>query len=187
MSRAIDGGLVRIRDQAHGAGHGRDARLGRDLLRRDLVAHRLDRRHGRADEGDTFGLQRPGEGRVFRKKAVARMHRLGAGLADRRHDPVDHDIALGGGRRADAHRLVGQAHMHGVGIGIGMDGDRPDPHLLRRFDHPARDLAAIRNQDFFEHRLLPVSGPGPLPLPTTQCRVPCLVGRGSGPVPPWNL
>jgi hypothetical protein len=48
--------LVGILDQAHIAGHRADARLGGDLLRGDLVAHRLDRARRRADEGDAGGF-----------------------------------------------------------------------------------------------------------------------------------
>ena len=73
--------LVGIGDQAHMAGHGGDAGLGGELLRGDLVAHRLDGADRRADEGDACLFQRFGEGGVFRQEAIARMHRIGAGLA----------------------------------------------------------------------------------------------------------
>ena len=53
--------LVRILDQAHIAGHRRHVGLLRDLLGGDLVAHRLDRPHRRADKRNALGLQRLGE------------------------------------------------------------------------------------------------------------------------------
>jgi hypothetical protein len=74
--------LVGILDQAHVARHGADTRLLRDLLGGDLVAHRLDRGRGRADEGHARGLKRLGEFPVLGQEAVARMHRLGAGRLD---------------------------------------------------------------------------------------------------------
>ena len=76
--------LVGIADQAHMAGHGGDAGFGGELLRSDLVAHRLDGADRRADEGDAGLFQRLGEFGAFRQEAIARMHRLGARLRARR-------------------------------------------------------------------------------------------------------
>ena len=59
--------LLRILDQAHMTGHGADARFGGKLLRRDLVAHRLDGVRVRADEDDLLGLQALGESRRSRR------------------------------------------------------------------------------------------------------------------------
>ena len=42
--------------------------------------------------------------------------------------------------------------MHGIGIGRGMDGDRADPHFMAGAMDAQRDLAAICDQDLFEHR-----------------------------------
>jgi hypothetical protein len=106
---------------------------------------------GRADEGDTGGLQRLGEFLVLRQEPVARMHRLGARGPDRVHDLVDHDIRLGGGRRADMHRLVGHPHMQRMTVGIRIDRDRRDPHLARGLDDAAGDLAPVGDQDLLEH------------------------------------
>ncbi|MPL82810.1 hypothetical protein SDC9_28759 [bioreactor metagenome] len=140
-----------VGDQPHVARNRRDARFLGQLLRGDLVAHRLDRGRRRPDEDDAFLLQRLGELHVLGQEAVARMHRLGAGLADRVHDLVDHDIGLVRRRRADMHRLVSHLHVQRVRIGVGIDGDRLDPHLARRLDHAAGDLAAVCDQDFLEH------------------------------------
>jgi hypothetical protein len=57
--------LVGVLDQAHVARHCARPGLLSDLLGGDLVAHRLDRALGRADEGDAGFLQRLGEFRVF--------------------------------------------------------------------------------------------------------------------------
>ena len=50
------------------------------------------------------------------------------------------------------HRFVGHLDMHGIAIGIGIDRDGGNPHLARRLDHAAGDLAAIGDQDFREHQ-----------------------------------
>ena len=60
------GRLLGVLDHAEMAGHGRDLGLGGELLRLDLVAHRLDRLEIRADEDDARLLERAGEGRVLR-------------------------------------------------------------------------------------------------------------------------
>ena len=42
--------------------------------------------------------------------------------------------------------------MHGVGVGGGMHRDRRNAELLAGAQHPQRDLAAIGDEDFVEHR-----------------------------------
>jgi hypothetical protein len=61
------------------------------------------------------------------------------------------EIALRGGRGPDADRLVGQLHVLGVSIGLGIDDDRLDAHLAAGALDSQRDLAAIGDQDLLEH------------------------------------
>ena len=154
--------LLRVRDQAHVARHGRNTCFGCDLFRGDLVAHRLDRARGRADEGHAQLVQRFGELHVLGQKAIARMDSFGAALLDRIHDLVDHDIAFRGRGRADMDRLIGHFHMQRVAVGIRVDGDSGDAHLAGGLDNAAGDLAPVGDQKLFEHgqRSLP-SGAGP--------------------------
>ena len=42
--------------------------------------------------------------------------------------------------------------MHGVAVGLGVDGHRVDAHLLARTVHAEGDLSAVRYEDFVEHR-----------------------------------
>jgi hypothetical protein len=81
------------------------------------------------DEDEAALFDPLGEIGVFRQEAVAGMdrHRVGdfGGADDRRHVQV----ALGGGRRADADRFVGQADMLEVAIHRGMHGDGADAQL----------------------------------------------------------
>ncbi len=79
------------------------------------------------------------------------MDGVGAGVGDRRHDAGNVQVAFGGGRRADGHRLVGHAHVQRVLVGLGMDRDGGDPHAPRRAHHATRDLAPVGDQDFGEH------------------------------------
>ena len=78
----------------------------------------------RPDERDAVLLDDLGEARVLRQKAVARMDRLRAGDLARRDDRGNVQIGLRRRRRADAHALIGQPHMHRVGVGGGMHRHR---------------------------------------------------------------
>ena len=72
------------------AGHGRDLRGGRRLLRLDLVAHRGDGAGVGPDEDDARGLQRLRKGLALGEEAVAGMHGLGAGPLAGLDDLLDH-------------------------------------------------------------------------------------------------
>ena len=95
-----------------------------------------------------------GKAGVFRQKAVAGMHRVGAGDLAGRQQRRHVEIAVLGRRRADADALVGQPHMHGVGVGGGMHRDGRDAEFLARAQNPQCDLAAIGYQDLVEHVFL---------------------------------
>ncbi len=96
-------------------------------------------------------LEDAGEARVLREEAVAGMDRVGAGDLAGGQDRGDVEVGVLGRRRADADALVGEAHMHGVGVGGGMDGDRRDAQFLAGAQHAERDLAPVGDQDLLEH------------------------------------
>ena len=97
-------------------------------------------------------LQDLGEARVLRQEAVAGVHGVGAGDLAGGEQARHVEIALGGGRRADAHALVGEAHVHGIGVGRRVHGHRGDADFLAGAQDPERDLPAVGDQDLFEHR-----------------------------------
>ncbi len=138
-------------DRALRTGNGRDSQFLHRDLRRDLVAHQADVFGQRADEGEAVFLHDLGEARALREKSVAGMNRFRAGDFAGRDDLRHVEIALCRGRRADAHAFVGEPHMHGIGIGGGMNRHRRDPHLLAGAVDAQCDLAAIGDEDFFEH------------------------------------
>ncbi len=49
------------------------------------------------------------------------------------------------------HRLVRHFDVQPLAVGVGIDGDRLDPHLPRGLDDAAGDLATVGYQDFLEH------------------------------------
>ena len=93
-----------------------------------------------------------GEAGVFRQEAIAGVHRIRAGDLAGRQQRRDVEIAVLRRRRADADALVGQPHMHGVGVGGGMHRDGGDAEFLARAQDAQCDLAAIGYQDLVEHR-----------------------------------
>ena len=141
-----------ILDLADEAGDDVDARFHREFLGLDLVAHRGDGVHRRADESDAFRFQRFDEARAFGQEAIARMHRFGPGLLGRGNDLVRHQIAFRSGCGADMHRLVRHANEGRARIGIGIDRHGRDTHALGRLDDAAGDFATIGDEDFREHR-----------------------------------
>ena len=97
------------------------------------------------------GGDRLGEVGVLGQEAVAGMDGLGVrGFRGRQHlGRVE--VGFAGGSGADQHGLVGLAHVQGVGVGLGMDGDGAQAHAAGGAEHAAGDLATIGDQDGFEH------------------------------------
>ena len=147
--------FLAVLEDAHMAGHRTDPGLLGQFLGFDLVAHRRDGLDSGTYEGDLLLLQRLGEGGVLRQEAVTGMHGLRAGIADRLHDIVDDQIALGRRRRPDPDRLVRHLHMQRAGIGIGIDGDRRNTHAPRGANDAAGDLTPVGNQYFGKHGVAP--------------------------------
>src|SRR6516162_7099474 len=82
------------------------------------------------------------------------MHCLGSALPARSDDLFNVEVALRGGWRPDCDCLIGHLHMKRITICIRIDRDRRDAHAPRGFDYAAGDLAAIGNQDSFEHAIM---------------------------------
>ena len=95
-----------------------------------------------------------GEAGVFRQEAVARMHGVGAGDLAGGEQRWHVQIAVFRRRRTDADALVGEAHMHRVGVGGGMHRDGGDAQFLAGAQNSQCDLAAIGYQDLVEHIVL---------------------------------
>jgi hypothetical protein len=95
--------------------------------------------------------------RILGQEAVPRVNRVSAGDLGRAQDIWDAAVAEGIIRGADAHMLIGDAYMQGIGIHVGMDRDGLDAELLASPDDPKGNFTAIGNQDFFKHRETPIT------------------------------
>jgi hypothetical protein len=86
------------------------------------------------------------EARILGQEAVAGMNGVGARDLAGGEQRGDVEIAVARGRRADADALVGEAHMHGIGVGGGMrrDGLMPSSLQARRMRRAISPRLAIR-------------------------------------------
>ena len=85
------------------------------------------------------------------QKTIAWMNGFGTGGNGRRNNRVAKQVTLRRGRRSEAHRFVGFAHMRRTRVSIGIDRDRQHPQLAAGPHHAQCDLAAIGDQQFTKH------------------------------------
>ena len=120
---------------------------------------------------------------VLGEEAVAGVNRSGPGPGGRLDDLRDRQIALGRHRGPDQEGLVGLAHVGSVAVGLRVDRDGADPHLLQGAGDPDRDLAAVGDQHLLEHGAgvyLGLNPPGP--LTAGAARLPRHADRAAGPL-----
>ncbi len=117
MSLAILGGFGKVGDRAVRARHDRDSEALGGRLGFDLVAHDADVFRRRADERDVVAFQDFREAGVLRQEAVSGVDGVGPRYLAGGDDARDVEVAFCRRRRADADALIGQTHVHGVGVG----------------------------------------------------------------------
>ena len=149
LGREAGGGLVLARI----AGDARHAGGGGQRLRGGLVAHGGDAVGGGADKDEAGVDAGPGQRRLLRQEAVARMDGVGAQRPGGLDQPLHDQIAVARRGRADPHRRVGAADMQGARIRIGKHRHRPDAHLAAGADDAAGDLAAVGDEQSADHRV----------------------------------
>lgn len=79
------------------------------------------------------------------------MHGVGPALANHVQYGVSIEVALRSSLAAQGIGLVGQAHMQGVAVELGIDRHRGDAHFASRANDADGDLTPIGNQDFLGH------------------------------------
>ena len=128
--------------RAGDGGHVVARRMGPRL---DLVAEQRQRGRRRPHPGQARMFAGAREGDGFGQEPVARMHRAGAGA----FGGLDQRVRVEIGARAaagDGLRVIAGAHVQGLRVVLGEDGDGFDAHLGGGAGDADGDLATVRNQ-----------------------------------------
>ena len=80
------------------------------------------------------------------------MHRAGAGAPYRVNDVLSAKVAVSSSVRAYSERLVCLCHMQCILIAIRIDSGARNAQALGRAHDAARDLSAVRDQQFVKHQ-----------------------------------
>ena len=132
-----------------------ERRFGKRLFRAGLIAQAGHAFGVRADEGDAVFPAGCGKLRIFGEEAVAGVDGLRAGEQRGGENALLAEVAVLRRGRTDADALVGEGDMQAVAVGLGVDGDGGNAHLLAGADDADGDLAAVRNQNFRKHSISP--------------------------------
>ena len=116
-----------------------------------LRSHERDRPRRRADESESGILARLREPRVLAEESVARMNGVDTVTAGGIEYPLDIQVAFRRRRSADMGGFVGFADVQRGAVRVGVDGHRANAHLAQRADDAQGDLAAIGDQNLWEH------------------------------------
>ena len=140
-----------LRQGAVRSGHRGHAGFRHRLFGAYLVTHQADVLRPRPDEHEARAFHLLGKVRVLGEKAVAGVNGLGVRDFGGADDGRDVQVARCRRRRPDADRLVGQLYILGFSIRFRVHHHRADPHLAAGALNAKCDLAAVGDQDLFEH------------------------------------
>src|SRR6056297_2188044 len=121
------------------------------VLGSDLVAHDADMFGCGADEGQVMILHYLYEIGVLAQKTVTGVNRLCARHFAGRDDRRNGQVTLSRGRRPDADRFIGHAHMHRICVSGGVHRNGLDSHFPRGTNDTQGDFASVRYQYLVEH------------------------------------
>ena len=133
------------------AGHDRDAGGLHQTARFDLRSHLRDDARRRADKCQPGPLAGGSELGIFGEEPVSGMNGVGAAVLRGIQNARDRKIATGGRRGSDRHGTVGGGRMWSVSVGVGIHSDAFDRELATRARNAQRNLAAVRDEDAFNH------------------------------------
>ncbi|MCY1524665.1 hypothetical protein D9M68_596090 [compost metagenome] len=151
FARNADDFLRIVRQRAFRTRHHRHAGFDHGVLGADLVAHQADGVGTRADEHEAALLDAIGEIGVLGQEAVARVDGLGIRDFGSRNDGRHVQVAFTRRRGPDAHGFIGQAHVLGFAVSLGVHDHGLDAQLAASALNAQGDFAPIGDQDFFEH------------------------------------
>ncbi len=131
-------GGTRCQRRTHGEG---------DVTGRGLVAQAPDRLGRRSDPGQTRLDDRLGEVGVFREEAVPGMDRVGAACPADIEDLVDPQVGVARCAARESVRLVGNAYVESLYIGLGVHRDAGISGVAACADDPDSDLSPVGDED----------------------------------------
>jgi len=146
--------FARVLHRILGACHERRACIHGHLARAHLVAQQGNRGGLRADPdqpGIDHGLRKRF---ALRQETVAGVNRVSAALLGDAQDFFDVQIGVGGALAVQAEGFIGHAHVQGIKVAVGIDGDGLHAIVGTGAHHADGNLASVGNQDFFHGVLL---------------------------------
>ena len=145
------GARFSVRHAAVGAGNHGHARALHELARGGLVAHLLDDLGRRAYEGNALGRATAGKVGVLGKETVTGVDGVAVGRLGDGENRVDVEVALCGGRRANAIGVLGKLHVQRLAVRLGVHHHGLDVELTARAEDADGDLPAVCDQNTLEH------------------------------------
>src|SRR4029077_14289449 len=111
----------------------------------------------RTNKDQPCPLDALGEIRVFRQESVAGMDRFRTADLRGEQDRRLVQVAVRGGGRPDAHRLVGVTDMRRFAVGLGVNDDGAQPKSSAGALDTQGDLSAVGYEDRSEHAVRPAA------------------------------
>lgn len=136
---------------AGGAGRNGDAGFFGEFAADGLVFEGVHGGGAGADETNVATSANFSELGVFRKESVARMNGVDVGNFGGADEAVNSEIAFESGRFADANGFVGHLGVHGVSVGLGIDGDGANVEFPASSNDAHGNFAAVGDQNFLKH------------------------------------
>src|SRR5882757_1477185 len=101
-----------------------------------LVAHRLHRTRGRADELDIAAFADLHEMRILGEEPIAGMNRVNIADLGGAHDPINFQITFKAGRRTDADRFISELDVQRINVCFRIDCEGANAEFLTGANHP---------------------------------------------------
>ena len=146
--------VVRSGDGVGGARNLRRASALSDVSSRHLVTEVANRLRWWPDPGEAGVDDRLRKVCVLGQEAIPRMDAVRPGSRRGIDDLGDVQVRLRGCFASKSECLVGHLRVHGVSIGVGVDGDRRQAFIATGANDPHGDFASIGDQDFSHSRRL---------------------------------
>ena len=136
-----------------GTGNNGEPEFAHLLFGPSIISHELHHTGRGANKLDAAGFTHFGEMRAFGEVAVAGMDRIHISNFSSANDTGDVEVAVLTPGRPNAKGFVSKTNVKRVAIFFRVNCYRRDLQFLAGINNTQRDLTAIRNEDFSEHRV----------------------------------